>query len=253
MPQTVVQCAYTRDDVQAFARAISYPADSGVPPTFPIRLMTQAMAPFMGDLEAVVRDHNVKLVHASQSIAIIHPLPVHGPLTATLTASDIPKDPTKDRRLSVTVEASDSDGRALATLKSGLMLLPALPTGGKPAGDREGPDPVEVRFHDAMLRAYAEASLDDNPIHTDPAAARVLGLDRCVVQGMLTLGCVTSVAATRFAGTPITAVDALFLSPVLSGDTVRISIDEPTGGKSRYAVARGDGTLVAAGSLRFGN
>lgn len=251
MPQTVVHCPYTRDDVRAFAAAIGYPSDRGVPPTFPIRLMTQAMTPFMGELDAVVHDHDVKLVHASQGITILHPLPEQGPLTASLAATDIPKDPSKDRRLTVTVDVSDAAGTTLATLKSGLMLLPALPTGGKPAGDREGPNPVVVRFDDAALRAYAEASLDDNPIHTDPAAARALGLDRCVVQGMLTLGRVTSATASRYAGISIAAVDALFLSPVLSGDSVRISIDEPTGGKSRYAVARSDGTLVAAGSIRF--
>jgi acyl dehydratase len=45
-----------------------------------------------------------------------------------------------------------------------------------------GPITLEV------LRAYAEASGDHNPIHTDEAAARGYGLPGVIAHGMLTMG-----------------------------------------------------------------
>jgi acyl dehydratase len=38
-----------------------------------------------------------------------------------------------------------------------------------------------------QLRAYAEASLDDNPIHLDDAVARQAGLDGVIAHGMITM------------------------------------------------------------------
>ncbi|WP_204327557.1 MaoC family dehydratase, partial [Stenotrophomonas maltophilia] len=47
----------------------------------------------------------------------------------------------------------------------------------------------------ATIAGYARASGDDNPIHVDAAAARAIGLDGPIVQGMLLMGLVDSALA----------------------------------------------------------
>lgn len=65
---------------------------------------------------------------------------------------------------------------------SGEPEAAALPALGTVLPDRRF-GPVDA----AMVAAYAAASGDDNPIHTDAGAARAIGLDGAVVQGMLTM------------------------------------------------------------------
>jgi acyl dehydratase len=249
MGESVTALAYTAADVSAFARCVGWPAGHGVPPTFPIRLMMEAAAPFMRRLDAVMRERGVKLVHATQTVSLLSPLPEAARVSVKVTTGDIPEAGAKERRLSVAAEVSGEDGGALATLKSGLMLLPELPTGGGKTVEVPA-DAVEMRFSEADLAAYANASLDFNPIHTDPAAARALGLPRPVVHGMLLLGRAASVAQDRIPDRPVGAIDCLFLSPVLAGDRVRVAVELPAGARNRFQIIRGDGALAVSGSVR---
>ncbi len=251
MGESVSTLAYTPDDVAAFAACVGWPRGRGVPPTFPIRLMTQAAAPFMQQLDAVMQARGVKLVHATQAISVPVTMPEAATVTARVTTGDIPAEGAKERRLSVAAEVADARGNVLATMKSGLMLLPELPTGeGRPA--TAPADAPEAAFSDADLNAYAQASRDLNPIHTDPAAAQALGLPRPVVHGMLLLGRMASVVAQRYPDRAVTALDCLFLAPVLSGDSVRFVVEPPAGNRARFQIVRGDGTLAVSGSARSG-
>lgn len=253
MGESVTALAYTAQDVSAFAACVRWPEGHGVPPTFPIRLMMQAAGPFMRHLGEVMDERGVKLIHATQSISIVAPLAGAARVSVTVTTGDIPEPGGKERRLSVAAEVRDGDdGKALATLRSGLMLLPELPaSGGKTVDVPAGA--VAQGFEVDDMAAYARASLDFNPIHTDAAAARVLGLPRPVVHGMLLLGRAASIAADRFAPGPVGAVDCLFLAPVLAGDSVRFVVDPAAGNRSRFQIARGDGALAVSGSIRSGS
>ena len=252
MGESVAALAYTADDVSAFAACVRWPEGRGVPPTFPIRLMMQAAAPFMRDLGEVTRERGVRLVHATQTISLLAPLAEAARVSVKVTTGDIPAPGAKQRRLVVAAEVRGEDAAPRATLKCGLMLLPELPAGGGktvevPAGA------VEQRFEVDDMAAYARASLDFNPIHTDAAAARALGLPRPVVHGMLLLGRAASIAADRFAAGPAGAIDCLFLSPVLAGDSVRYAVEPAAGSSSRFQIARGDGALAVTGSVRSGS
>lgn len=50
------------------------------------------------------------------------------------------------------------------------------------------PDLINPPITSAMLVEYAAASGDFNPLHTDPAAARKVGLDAPIAHGMLIMG-----------------------------------------------------------------
>ena len=57
----------------------------------------------------------------------------------------------------------------------------------------------------AMLRAYAEASGDPNPIHTDPAFAATTPFERPIAHGMLQLAYVMEMLTTTFGAAWITS------------------------------------------------
>ena len=70
---------------------------------------------------------------------------------------------------------------------------------------------------------YAAASLDDNPIHTDPEAARAVGLDGTVVQGMLLMGQFEALLAAWRPDWRIASLEAKFLRAVPVGEGAHVT------------------------------
>jgi len=71
------------------------------------------------------------------------------------------------------------------------------------------------------LIAYAEASGDRNPLHTDDAFARSVGFPSVIAHGMFTMGHMTT-CVVGWAGDPasIASVSAAFRAPVYPGDEI---------------------------------
>lgn len=67
----------------------------------------------------------------------------------------------------------------------------------------------------ADLLAYAEASGDHNPIHSDEAVARAVGLPGVIAHGMLTLGLAARAVTTWFPGGEVVELGSKFTSPVV--------------------------------------
>lgn len=90
------------------------------------------------------------------------------------------------------------------------------------------------------VRAYAQATGDNNPIHLDPEAGAKSIFGRRVAQGMLTAGLISGVLGTRFPGpgTIYLSQSVKFLKPVFMGDvvTVRLAVREVTAAKNRIRV-----------------
>lgn len=68
----------------------------------------------------------------------------------------------------------------------------------------------------AMLKAYADASGDQNPIHQDEAFAKSVGLPNVISHGMLTMALVGSYV-TKWAGgsAAVKEFSARFMKPVI--------------------------------------
>ena len=104
---------------------------------------------------------------------------------------------------------------------------------------------------------YAAASLDDNPIHTDPAAATAVGLEGPVVQGMLFMGQFEAVLASWRPDWRILSLEAKFLRPVPVGDgahvTARLLREEEDGRKVavRLTVRTQAGGIACIGDARL--
>lgn len=96
-----------------------------------------------------------------------------------------------------------------------------------PEPDR-GPPAFEADFPvapDLSVR-YAVASLDDNPIHLDPATARAAGHDDRILQGLCTMA-MTGAAAVRVVGKNdarrLRRLAVRWVRPVYNGTTLRVS------------------------------
>lgn len=76
------------------------------------------------------------------------------------------------------------------------------------------------------VRAFADVSGDDNPIHVDEAAAAASRFGRPVVHGVFLLAIASKVLGRDFPGDGSIAVslEARFLRPVPVGETVRLEV-----------------------------
>lgn len=75
------------------------------------------------------------------------------------------------------------------------------------------------------LVAYADVSGDHNPIHLDPAAARAVGLEDVIGQGMLTMAYLGRVVAEVIPQSSLQSFHARFHAPTNIGDRLTCTVD----------------------------
>ena len=78
-------------------------------------------------------------------------------------------------------------------------------------------------FDAAEVRAYAQASGDDNPLHVDPAIAAQAGLAGVPIHGMLIMGCFERFLREWRPGADIRKLSGKFIRPVLVGEAFEVS------------------------------
>jgi len=100
--------------------------------------------------------------------------------------------------------------------------------------------PVTRMLTQPMLNAYADASGDHNPIHTDEAFAKTTPMGGTIAHGMLVLSFISEMMAGAFGTGWLStgSLDVRFRAPARPGDTVtaRATAQEPKDGRLRYAV-----------------
>lgn len=118
----------------------------------------------------------------------------------------------------------------------------------------------------ADIKAYADASGDDNPLHQDEDFARSVGFEGIIAHGLFTMGHMAACVVDWAGGDPacITKLGAGFRAPVMiaeeivAGGSVR-SLDSSTrtavletwvsvtrDGQAEYALKRGEAEVVLA-------
>ena len=94
----------------------------------------------------------------------------------------------------------------------------------------------------ALLKAYADASGDQNPIHQDETFAINVGLPNVIAHGMLTMGLVGKFASDWAGGSAqVKEFSARFTKPVIV----------PEGEKVDLTVSATVGEVLADGSVRL--
>jgi acyl dehydratase len=96
----------------------------------------------------------------------------------------------------------------------------------------------------AMLKQYADASGDQNPIHQDEAFAKSVGLPDVIAHGMLTMALVGKYLSDIAGGSAnVLEFSARFTKPVIVPEgqdvdlTVTATVAEVEGGKASLAIS----------------
>jgi len=112
---------------------------------------------------------------------------------------------------------------------------------------------------DAAIRAYAELSGDDNPIHVDEEYAQHTAFGGRVAHGLLVASLISALLGTKLPGPGAIYLSQYlkFTAPVRPGDTVtarvRVTSWDPVKGRLTMAteVANQHGTQVIAGEAQL--
>jgi len=103
-----------------------------------------------------------------------------------------------------------------------------------------------VEFTREQIRAYAEASGDNNPIHLDDDFARKVGLPGVIAHGMLQMGVMANLAVAAAGGDPrrIKRLGCRFAAMVLPGDKATFSGEADANGRMEITAAKQDGERI---------
>ncbi len=198
---------------------------SDVPPMVHARLMRDLLFALMQDRSAGMEFP--KVLHASHHATFHRPLRIGDAMTCSGVLTSL-SEHTSGRLLRGRL-VGRVDGVAVVTCETAFFSRYEVGAVSPSVAPRDDLGPPTFREGlllpaDASIR-YAEASLDDNPLHVDPAAARCAGFDGRVLHGLCTLASTASLLIRRAAGgesSRLTHIGGRFTRPVLSGAPLEV-------------------------------
>ncbi|MCB9797132.1 MAG: MaoC family dehydratase N-terminal domain-containing protein [Alphaproteobacteria bacterium] len=226
------------------------------PPMFHVRLMKPLIFGVIWDEELQL--DALRLVHGEHHADFLRPvrigeaLRVHGELLEV-----------SRKRSGLLVNCAmmgDVGAERVVDCRSSFFIRDAAPPSGPKPARAPAPPPadftVELQVPEDASYRYAEASLDDNPIHVDPAVARAGGHPDVILQGLCTMAMTVKTAVYEVAdGHPalLRHAGVRFARPVFNGQ--RLTVRGWERGPSAWALETlgPDGRAVISGGLvRFG-
>jgi acyl dehydratase len=224
--------------------------DAIAPPMFHVRLIKDTMFQVAGDPELAL--DMLRLVHGEHDATFHRPLrpgdavAVEGRLEAVTEKSS--------GLLVVSRHSGTVDGQLAFEAKTAYFIRAKTPPGSRsksspPAEDPPPPEHSVAWSVDAdQSYRYAEASLDRNGIHIDPAVARAAGLPDVILHGLCTMAMSgASIVATLGGGDPrrLRRLSVRFSGMVFNGDTLTTH----TWPGGAFAVTNAAGKPVITGGI----
>jgi len=182
----------------------------------------------------------VRLVHASQGVEVLAPLPVAGEATIVTRIAEMWD---KGKAALVTTETTGTapDGTDLFRTRMTVFIGGAGGFGGErgPANPVDQPEPegkpdeivtYTTRPDQALLYRL---SGDRNPLHSDPSFAAKAGFERPILHGLCTFGFAGRAVLHGVAGSDpdrVRGFEARFAKPVYPGDTLHVDLWRTDGG-----------------------
>lgn len=195
--------------------------------------------PAMMGLTAAVEVNPVMVLHGEQRIKLHKPIPVKGRLTTAGKVSGV-YDKSKGALVVVEAETKDEQGEVLFVNTSGVFVRGAGGFGGErgPEAGNKPPDrapdkTVEMQTLPIQAIIY-RLSGDRNPLHVDPAFAKMAGYDTPILHGLCTMGHVgRAVLATYCDNDParLTGIEVRFSGVVFPGDSIITEMWDEGGGR----------------------
>lgn len=229
LPPTIFE--YDERDVMLYAIGVGateldfvYERNLKVLPTFAVIPAFPALA----GLTASVDINLAMVLHGEQGFTIHKPIPTKGKLTTTGKVTGV-YDKGKGALITLEAETRDEQGELLFVNRSGVFVRGAGGFGGErgpEAGnippDRPPDRTVEMQTLPIQAIIY-RLSGDRNPLHVDPAFAKMAGYDRPILHGLCTFGHVGRAVLAEYCGNDpsrFVGMEVRFSGVVFPGDKI---------------------------------
>jgi acyl dehydratase len=182
----------------------------------------------------------VRLVHASQGVEVLAPLPVAGEATIVTRIAEM-WDKGKAALVTTATTGTAPDGTDLFRTRMTVFIGGAGGFGGErgPASPVEQPEPEGKPDEIVTYTTRADQALlyrlsgDRNPLHSDPSFAAKAGFERPILHGLCTFGFAGRAVLHGVAGSDpdrVRSFEARFAKPVYPGDTLHVDLWRTAGG-----------------------
>jgi acyl dehydratase len=230
--------------------------DQQVLPTFPV-VIGMGRGSAMGSIGTF---NPAMLVHGQQSVTLHRPMPVEG--TASLTSEVVAMyDKGKAAVVVMASKAALPGGEPLYTTTMSAFIRGEGGWGGDrgPSGPQNVP-PERDADHVVTYQTSPDQALiyrlsgDRNPLHSDPAFAKMGGFDTPILHGLCSYGFTGRALLHSLCGGEsgrFSHMEARFASPVIPGEALTISIWRTGDGEAVFTTAVGDRTVIDQGLCRF--
>ena len=249
------QFSYEERDVMLYAlgigaKELEFIFERGLK-TIPTFAVIPAFPALMG-LSAAVEINPVMILHGEQGFRINKQIPTSGTLT---TSGKVTGVYDKGKGALVTIESTtkDAGGETVFTNTSGIFIRGSGGFGGERgpeagnAAPERGPDrTVEMQTLDIQAAIY-RLSGDRNPLHIDPAFAKMAGYDRPILHGLCSFGHVGRAVLAEYCGNDparLASMAVRFSGVVYPGDTIITDMWDEGKGKIIVQAQTQEGRVV---------
>lgn len=253
LPATVYQ--YTDRDVMLYALGVGatelefiYERGLKVIPSFAVIPAFPALMGMVGAVEI----NPMMILHGEQAFRVHKSIPIEGKLTTTGRVTGV-YDKGKGALITIETLTKEEGGDLLFTNQFGVFVRGAGGFGGE-RGPEAGNNPPE-RAPDKSVSmatlpiqaAIYRLSGDRNPLHIDPAFAKMAGYDRPILHGLCTFGHVCRAVLKEYCENDparFLGMSARFSGVVYPGDTITTEMWDAGGGKIIVQAKTQEGRVV---------
>jgi acyl dehydratase len=224
-------------------------------PTFPVIIgMGAGPMPSFGDINWAM------LVHGEQKIEVFGPIPTAGTVVSTTRIVGIYDKGSGALAVMETESKYKDSGKPAFNTRFGAFIrgeggfgdsrgdaLPDRPKIPERAADHE----VTYATRDDQALLY-RLSGDRNPLHSDPAFAKLAGFSKPILHGLCTYGVTGRALLHTLCGSDpanFKAMDARFSKPVYPGDELTVRMWEDGKGRALFQTVTQEGTVVIDGGV----
>jgi len=190
-------------------------------------------------MTAAVEVNPVMVLHGEQAIKVHKKVPVKGKLTTSGKVTGV-YDKGKGALITLETVTSEENGDLLFRNHFGVFVRGAGGFGGE-RGPEAGNEPPQrapdktVSMQTLPIQAAIyRLSGDRNPLHIDPAFAKMAGYDRPILHGLCSFGYVGRAVLAEYCGNDperLTAFSVRFTGVVYPGDTITTEMWDEGNGK----------------------
>jgi acyl dehydratase len=200
------------------------------------------------------------LVHGEQRVEVFGPIPAEGTITSSTRIVGIYDKGSGALAVMETESNYKDSGTPAFKTRFGAFIrgeggfgdsrgeeLPARPKVPEKAPDHEVT--YSTRSDQALLYRL---SGDRNPLHSDPAFAKLAGFPKPILHGLCTYGVTGRALLHTYCGSDpgkFKVMDARFSKPVYPGDTLTVKMWDDGSGKAIFQTVTQEGTVVIDGGI----